>query len=233
MGILLQPYDFNVLARRIDMRLMLLRAGVDHLRQQGIKQGARWAPSSQTYAREVFNQSFRRIVETGEINTHHRNMYGDTCLHLTAHSSQPEARQIIAFALMNGMAPNQDNQAGQTPLMISALGNSLPNYKLLRDSILAEPFSTDLALRQMSRPDVLGLNVLDYAVLGGAHEIAQDLVLHGIRPPASTIARQLPPTAELALQILGPIHPLQTVLADMQQTDALTQRLLHPAPHAP
>ena len=85
----------------------------------------------------------------------------------------------------------------------------------------------------MSRPDVLGLNVLDYAMLGGAHEIAQDLVLHGIRPPASTVARQLPPTAELALQILGPTHPLQTVLADMQRTDALTQRLLHPAPHAP
>jgi len=46
MGILLQPYDFNVLARRIDMRLMLLRAGVDHLRQQGIKQGARWRYST-------------------------------------------------------------------------------------------------------------------------------------------------------------------------------------------
>ena len=219
------PYAYENAACRVDMRLWLLRTGVDYLREQKIKSGEAWRPTSQTYAREVFNQSAHRVVSNAVIDTNYRNVYGDTCLHLFAHSSLPEGLYIIHKALLAGMAPGQVNQSGQKPLMIAALGNSWKNYEALRDATFRATRNGEAARRHLGAVDVLGLSALDYAVLGGATQIADDLVQNGIRPPSGQ--RPLPPTDALADCVLGPQHIITDILKQTAKADQAAAHLVH------
>jgi hypothetical protein len=218
MGLNFSGGQMQTLSQRIDMRLQLFalaarqcNAGAEPRMAFGLEPATASARQARPgnsfpYLREIFNQSYRRANSSVALPVAFRNICDDSLIHLFAHSSQPQALDILKQGLAAGLQPDSPNGAGQTPLMITAISGNAPGYVLLRDQLLGLLFTQDQQLAALNQRDRLGLSLLDYTVMGGMTAEINDLLERGLSP--TLVPRPVPSTSQLAVCLHGQSHPI-------------------------